>query len=54
MELDGDHNGVDEDLSEIAHHMLGWEEDLSSHLELSQVDIHDIKERHRREPELQR
>ena len=39
------------DLIEIAHRMLDWEEKL---LGLTAVDIHDIKARHQNNPELQR
>ena len=53
-ELDWDRGGVDKDLIKIAHHMLDWEEQLSSHLGLTQVDIRDIKERNPQKPELQR
>ena len=52
--LDWDQKGVDKDLMEIAHHMLGWEEQLSAPLGLTQVDIHDIKEMHTNKPKLQR
>ena len=52
--LDWDHEGVDKDLMEIAHHMLGWEEQLSSQLGLTQVDIHDINKIYFKQPELQR
>ena len=52
--LDWDQKGVDKDLMEIAHHMLGWEEQLSALLGLTQVDIHDIKEIYFKQPELQR
>ena len=52
--LDWDHKGVDKDLMEIAHHMLGWEEQLSSLLGLTQVDIHDINKIYFKQPELQR
>ena len=52
--LDWDHGGVDKDLMEIAHHMLGWEEQLSALLELTQVDIHDINRIYSNQPELQR
>ena len=45
-ELDWSHGGVEKDLSEIAEHMLGWDEKLSAHLELTHIDIHDIKETH--------
>lgn len=30
------------DLIQVAHHMLGWEEKLSTQLCLTDVDIHDI------------
>ena len=42
--LDWGHDRVEKDLSEIADHMLNWEEKLAAHLELTPVDIHDIKE----------
>ena len=44
----------DQDIVEIAHHMLGWEEKLCSHLGLTEVDVHDIKAVHGSKPELQR
>ncbi len=53
-QLDRDSEGVDRDLSEIAHHMLDWEVKLSTHLKLTEVDIYDIKHKHPMEPELQR
>ena len=53
-QLDRDSGGVDRDLSEIAHHMLDWEVQLSTHLKLTEVDISDVKEKHSKEPELQR
>ena len=43
LELDWGYEGVEKDLSEIADHMLDWEEKLSTHLGLTNVDIHDIK-----------
>ena len=52
--MDWDHKGVDKDLVEIAYHMLGWEEQLSSLLGLTQVDIHDINKIYFKQPELQR
>ena len=52
--LDWDQKGVDKDLMKIAHHMLGWEEQLSALLGLTQVDIHDIKKIHSKQPKLQR
>ena len=42
LQLDWGHEGVDKDLSEIADHMLDWEEKLSTHLGLTTTDIHDI------------
>ena len=51
--LDWDHEGVDKDLSEIAEDMLGWEEELSTHFELTTVNIEDIKTMHSN-PVLQR
>ena len=53
LKLDHDHEGVDKDLYEIAEHMLGWDKKLSTHLELTEVDIHDIKAMHSH-PSLQR
>ena len=52
--LDWDSQGVDKDLNEIAHHMIHWEEDLSSSLKLTKVDIHDVTRKHPYNPELQR
>ncbi len=52
-QLDWNHNGVDKDLSEIADHMLDWEE-LSIHLELTDIDIHDVKALYLSSPSLQR
>ena len=52
--LDWDQDGVERDLSEIADHMLGWEERLSVHLGLTPVNISDIKEKYPNQPELQR
>ena len=52
--LDWDQKGVDKDLMEIAHHMLGWEEQLSALLGLTQVDMHDINRIYSNQPELQR
>ena len=54
LELDHGHEGVDKDLCEIAYHMLDWEENFSTHLGLTDIDIHDIKEEYRDRPELQR
>ena len=52
--LDWDNEGVDRDLIEIAYHMLDWEERLCSHLGLTEVDVHDIKEMNPGRPALQR
>ena len=51
--LDWD-NKSDTDLIKIAHFMLEWEEKLCPHLNLTEVDIHDIKDIHKDKPELQR
>ena len=50
--LDWDHEGVEQDLREIAYHMIDWEGNLATLLELTDVDIHDIK--YINNPELQR
>ena len=52
--MDWDNEGMDSDLNEIALHMLGWEEKLSTHVGLTAVDIHDIKVEHANNPILQR
>jgi hypothetical protein len=52
--LDWGHDGVEKDLSEIADHMLDWEEKLPTHLGLTPIDIHDIKEIYSNRPVLQR
>ena len=52
-ELDEDNEGVERDLSEIAKEMLKWEEQLSTYLQLTPIDINDIKEKHS-EPVLRR
>ncbi len=54
LQLDWDHEGVDKDLNEIAYYMLHWEEKLSTHLGLTDIDIHDIKDTYRDRPPLQR
>ena len=54
LELDWGHGEVEKDLSEIANHMLDWEEKLTTHLELTPVDTHDIKEMYPFKPVLQR
>ena len=41
-QLDWGHGGVETDLCEIAHVMLDWEVKLSTHLGLTEVDVHDI------------
>ena len=51
-QLDFD-NRVGKDLSEIAHHMLDWEERLATHLELTITDINDIN-KSQNSPPLQR
>ena len=53
-QLDWDSEGVGKDLHAIAHHMLDWEVKLSSHLNLTDIDVSDIKEEFLRKPELQR
>ncbi len=52
--LDWDNEGVDKDLTEIASHMINWEEVLAVHLKLTRNDISDIKEKNSQKPELQR
>ena len=42
QQLDWD-NGNDKDLIKIAYHMIEWEEKLSCHLGLTEVDVYDIK-----------
>ena len=54
LQLDHGHGGVDKDLYEIAEHMLGWEEKLCIHLELTEVEVQDIKSIHSTNPLLQR
>lgn len=51
-QLDWDNN-EDRDLCEIAYHMLDWELWVPIHMNLTEVDIRDIKETNK-EPELQR
>ena len=54
-QLDYDNKGVDKDLYEIAHLMLDWDLKLAAHLELTEIDINDIKKNYLLiEPELQR
>ena len=54
LQLDWDHEGVEKDLCEIAHHMLDWEQQLSTRLGLTPVDISDTKDMYSNKPELQR
>ena len=54
QQLDGDHEGVDQDLCEIAKHMLDWEEELSIHLKLTAEDVRDINFVFPTRPQLQR
>ena len=42
-ELDWDQGDVDRDLSEIATSMIEWEERLAPLLDLTDVEIHDVK-----------
>ena len=52
QQLDGDHEGVDQDLCEIAKHMLDWDGELSTHLKLTTAEVQDIKDDFK--PSLQR
>ena len=52
--LDWDQGGVEAHLDEIAYQMIEWEQKLAVKLEMTEVDIHDIKERHRENGRLQR
>ena len=54
LQLDWGHGDVEKDLSEIANHMLDWEEKLVTHLELTPIDIHDLKNKYSNEPVLER
>ena len=54
LQLDSDHNGVEIDLYQIAHHMVDWEEKLVPYLGLTPVDVSDIKDIYFRKPALQR
>ena len=54
FQLDIGHKGVEKDLHEIAYHMPDWEEKLSTHLELTPVEISDINKMYPFEPVLQR
>ena len=42
LEVDWGHGGEDKDLSEIADHMLDWEEKLAVSLGLTEEDVQDI------------
>ena len=53
-QLDWDHEGVDQHLNEIADIMIDWEEKLSTFLGLTEVQIHDLKEKYSQKPVLQR
>ena len=54
QQLDWDHGGVDRDLNAIAEHILDWEEKLSTPLELTRTEIHDIKFLYSNQPVLLR
>ena len=54
MKLDWDNEGVNKDLVEIANQMIHWEEKFSTHLDLTAVEIYDIKEGNHNKPKLQR
>jgi hypothetical protein len=51
--LDWD-NDCERDLIAIADHMINWEVKLRYHLGLTNVNVHDIKEKYDKKPELQR
>lgn len=53
-QLDWGHDGVDQDLHQIAHYMIDWEEALIAHLQLTEVDRSDIKDTYPGKPLLQR
>ncbi len=44
--MDWDQEGVDRHLNQIAETMIDWEIKLSSLLNLTDVQIHDLKKRH--------
>lgn len=48
--LDWDHHGVNSDLYSIAEHMVDWEEKLAALLQLTDVEIHDLKKIHINDP----
>ena len=52
--LDWDRKGVDSDLIEIANEVTDWEEKLVAYLQLTDVDVSDIKSQHLGNPKLQR
>ena len=52
-ELDWDHEGMDRDLNEISYYLVDWEVKLTTHLELTAIDIAHIKYVYQR-PILQR
>ena len=43
-QLDWYHEGVDRHLNRIAKEMIHWEEKLSTLLDLTEVELHDLKE----------
>jgi hypothetical protein len=51
--LDWD-NDYERDLIAIADHMIHWEEKLRHHLELTNGNVHNIKEKYDKKPVLQR
>ena len=58
-ELDFEHRDdrshvIPKHLGRIAESMTDWEGDIADHLDLSEVDRSDIRERYIREPKLQR
>ena len=53
-QLDWDQEGVDRHLNQIADTMIHWEEKLSTLLSLTEVQIHDLKEKYSQKPILQR
>lgn len=52
--LDWDQEGVEKHLDKIAYQMIEWEQKLAIELEMTEVDIHDIKERYQKSGRLQR
>ena len=53
-QLDWDHEGVDIDLCEIAKKMQDWEQKISAHMNLTRIEINDIKIKYSNQPLLQR